>query len=130
MTPAQKEIYEKTVKRLARIGVKDPTAQIVALAEEIEQYRAKIRNLEEYIQQKLDGIQTVCCSRIVPGYSDEPEEITATRLAEDIGRALLDHGLTNIKRRALPEHACPVWARSEYIAKTCVLPLKDEEAKP
>ena len=51
MNPTQKEIYEKTVKRLARIGVKDPTAQIVALAEEIEQYRSKIEHLQAYIRE-------------------------------------------------------------------------------
>lgn len=40
------EIYEKTIKRLARAGVKDPTAQIIYLAEEIEHYRDKIQNLK------------------------------------------------------------------------------------
>lgn len=40
------ELYEKTTKRLARARVKDPTNQIIALAEEIERYRAKIKNLE------------------------------------------------------------------------------------
>ena len=39
-------LYEKTTKRLARGGIKDPTNQIIALAEEIEHYRAKIQNLE------------------------------------------------------------------------------------
>lgn len=57
MTRAQNEIYEKTVKRLARMGVKDPTGQIVALAEEIEQYRAKIRNLEEQLQKTRHSAQ-------------------------------------------------------------------------
>ena len=43
----QNDIYTLTVKRLHRIGAKDPTAQIVALAKEVEQGRAKIRALEE-----------------------------------------------------------------------------------
>ena len=47
MTKEQQEIYIQTVKRLARMGIKDPTAQIVALAEEIDRYRDKIRRLEE-----------------------------------------------------------------------------------
>lgn len=46
MTKEQKSIYEQTVKRLARGGIKDPTAQIIALAEEIERYRDKIRWME------------------------------------------------------------------------------------
>ena len=50
MNPTQKEIYEKTVKRLARKGIKDPTGQIIDLAEEIEQYRSKIEHLQAYIQ--------------------------------------------------------------------------------
>ena len=47
MTEAQKELYTKTVTRLARIGEKDPTAQIIALAEEIERYRDQIKRLED-----------------------------------------------------------------------------------
>lgn len=45
-------LYEQTVKRLARTGIKDPTAQIIALAEEIERYRDKIRCLEEKLRQE------------------------------------------------------------------------------
>lgn len=48
------KLYEKTVARLARAGVKDPTAQIIYLAEEIERYRAKIHGLE----QRLAAVQT------------------------------------------------------------------------
>ena len=44
------ELYTQTVKRLARGGIKDPTSQIIALAEEIERYRAKIRYLEEAVK--------------------------------------------------------------------------------
>lgn len=51
MTKEQQELYTQTVKRLARAGVKDPTAQIIALAEEIERYRAKIRGLEERVAE-------------------------------------------------------------------------------
>lgn len=46
MTTEQKEIYTKTVERLRRMGVTDPTAQIIALAEEIDQYRNRIIYLE------------------------------------------------------------------------------------
>ena len=49
------ELYENTVKRLARGGITDPTSIIVFLAEEIEQYRDKIHVLEAVVDdlQKL-----------------------------------------------------------------------------
>lgn len=39
-------LYNQTVKRLARLGAKSHTAQIIALAEEIEYYREKIQRME------------------------------------------------------------------------------------
>ncbi len=51
MTKEQQKIYTQTVKRLARGGVLDPTAQIIALAEEIERYRDKIYALEERLKE-------------------------------------------------------------------------------
>lgn len=45
------DLYNRTAERLGRMGIKDPTAQITALAQEIEQYRAKIRGQEAYIEQ-------------------------------------------------------------------------------
>lgn len=47
----QMELYDRTVARLKRVGIKDPTAQIIALAEEIERYRGKINALEELLQK-------------------------------------------------------------------------------
>ena len=49
------DLYNNTVKRLARGGVTDPTSIIVALAEEIERYRDKIYGLEAVVDdlQKL-----------------------------------------------------------------------------
>ena len=46
MEMLKKDVYSKTVKRLERCGINDPTSQIVFLAEEIEGYREKIRILE------------------------------------------------------------------------------------
>lgn len=54
MTDERMELYERTIKRLARCGAKDPTSQIISLAEEIERYRSKIRSMEMHIL-KLDG---------------------------------------------------------------------------
>ena len=47
MTEQQRSLYTETAKRLARLGANDPTAQIIALAEEIKGYREKIHDLEE-----------------------------------------------------------------------------------
>ena len=44
-------LYEKTVNRLEGLGISNPLAQIIQLAEEIEQHREKIHGLEEYIKQ-------------------------------------------------------------------------------
>lgn len=52
MTPKQQELYNKTMKRLGRMGAKGPTKQIVALAEEIERYRTKILRLEEELKRR------------------------------------------------------------------------------
>lgn len=53
---AKFELYEKTVKRLEHMGISNPLAQIIQLAEEIEQYREKIHGLEEYIKQLQMGL--------------------------------------------------------------------------
>lgn len=42
------ELYNRTVRRLARTGVKDPTGQIIALAEEIERYRERLRHYMDH----------------------------------------------------------------------------------
>ena len=41
------EMYKRAAARLARCGIYDPTRQIIALEEEIENYRDKIKALEE-----------------------------------------------------------------------------------
>lgn len=51
MTKAQQDLYTTTVKRLARLGANDPTAQIIALAEEIERYRNKIQAMEGLLDE-------------------------------------------------------------------------------
>ena len=51
-------LYEKTTKRLARVGIKDPTNVIITLAQEIEHYRAKIQSLEQCLpKQKAAGCE-------------------------------------------------------------------------
>lgn len=51
MTEQQFLIYTRTVRRLARGGIRDPTAQIIALAEEVERYRTKIYALESRLEE-------------------------------------------------------------------------------
>lgn len=50
MTAAQAELYKRTKERMRRLGKENPADVIIALAEEIELYRKKIRALEEYIE--------------------------------------------------------------------------------
>ena len=45
----KQELYNRTVRRLARANAKDPTSQIIALAEEVDYYRDKIHALEKLI---------------------------------------------------------------------------------
>ena len=45
-TEEQRELYNATVKRLALVGVRGQTSQIITLAEEIEHYRKKIIEME------------------------------------------------------------------------------------
>lgn len=44
--------YEATVQRLRRIGVTDPTQQIIELAEEIERYRDRVKYLEDELEKE------------------------------------------------------------------------------
>ena len=68
------ELYDKTIKRLARAGAKDPTNQIIFLAEEIERYRAKIRGLEDLLRgippgdEKRDAQLSAALSRVAEEY--------------------------------------------------------------
>lgn len=48
-------LYEKTVKRLERMGISNPIAQIIQLAEEIEWYRERISDLTEIINRLQSG---------------------------------------------------------------------------
>lgn len=54
MADERMKLYEQTIKRLARCGIKDPTNQIIWLADEIERYRTKIHGMELHIL-KLAG---------------------------------------------------------------------------
>ena len=47
MTPDEKELYEKTIDRLRRIGCRNTEEQIICLAQEIERYRARIQGLTQ-----------------------------------------------------------------------------------
>ena len=62
------DLYKRTAERLGHIGIKDPTAQITALAQEIEQYRAKIRRMEDYIDRLTEGHNRVPYSQRVEVY--------------------------------------------------------------
>lgn len=52
MTEKQQEIYLETKARLRRMGKENPADVIVALAEEIDRYRDKVRSMEEFTAKK------------------------------------------------------------------------------
>lgn len=70
------DLYEKTMKRLARAGAKDPTAQIIYLAKEIDRYRAKIRGLEKLLRgqpprdEKQDAMLCAVFDRLAEKYEE------------------------------------------------------------
>lgn len=47
MTEQQMELYQRTKDRMRRLGIENPADVIVALAEEIEDYRKKIQTMED-----------------------------------------------------------------------------------
>ena len=57
MTEAQKELFVKTKERLRRLGKENPADVIVALAEEIEQYRARIRAMDDELDLRCGIIR-------------------------------------------------------------------------
>lgn len=74
MTEAQKELYTKTVTRLARIGAKDPTAQIIALAEEIERYRGQVieGTFGEHVQRAVSDAWETNLDSLTAGAFGDP----------------------------------------------------------
>ena len=59
MTEAQKELFVKTKERLRRLGKENPADVIVALAEEIEQYRARIRAMDDELDLRCGIIRVL-----------------------------------------------------------------------
>ena len=55
MTYEQQQKYKLITTRLHRIGVVGPTEQILALDNEVNFYRAKIRQLEEALREERGG---------------------------------------------------------------------------
>ena len=52
MNAKQAELYKNTKKRMRRLGLENPADVIIALAEEIDHYRDKIRSMEEFIANR------------------------------------------------------------------------------
>jgi hypothetical protein len=113
--------------RLTRRGYVDPTAQIVALAEEIENLRAKIRNMDrrtdllDRLKSKPPKLRLVCSVYTAVENAGPPESCIKREMAEEIGRSLLEYGLIDIKTRELAGVEGPV---IEYIAR-----VRSEEPK-
>ena len=49
------DLYKYTAERLGRVGIKDPTSLIITLAQEIESYRARIKQMQDYIGHLTEG---------------------------------------------------------------------------
>lgn len=100
MTEAQKELYTKTVRRLERIGAKDPTAQIIALAEEIEQYRRQVieGTLGEQVQRAVsDAWETNLDSLTAGAFGDPLDPETLLRYWEAQEAAGYPYASENVK---------------------------------
>lgn len=69
MTPEEMRTYNKAVQRLARKGIKGPTAQIIALEQEIDYYRNRIDQLRH---------DCVCCP-IKKAFKEKPETKEPTK---------------------------------------------------
>ena len=51
-------LYLKTMERLRRMQITDPTSAIIALAEEVEHYREKIQGLIEHYEAQAEAKKT------------------------------------------------------------------------
>ena len=83
MTEAQKEIYELTKARLRRLGYENPADVIVALAEEVEFYRHKIKRLED----RNELLAQLFTAQWIPRNSTSP---TALKCSACEGKAWAD----------------------------------------
>ena len=109
MTAAQAELYKKTKDRLRRLGKENPADVIIALAEEIELYRKKIRALEEFIAKHgakhTEKKECPSCKHFIGcepstlGICDEYEEATgeAERLAAELSKCQIKLSLVTRK---------------------------------
>ena len=77
MTKEDHNIYNKAVRRLSRSGIKDPTAQIIALEKEIDYYRDKIKRYESKGYRPtlriIDETHTDPCPTCYHRYWGDPE---------------------------------------------------------
>lgn len=96
MTEKQQELYHQTARRLSRVGIKDPTAQIIALAEEIENYRDQIQSM---VRPETPHVVYSCVHTVPFWCSTEAKDDAKRRIAAELGAALLEHGLLEIKER-------------------------------
>lgn len=63
ITREQQEQLTLIQTRLARLGVKDPTGQILALDNEVKYYRDKIQGLEEKLKEQAKPITCKECNK-------------------------------------------------------------------
>ena len=88
MTDTQNELYIRTKERLRRLGKENPADCILALAEEVEYYRAKINRMDECIDRlRVDTVRKMQERLKAESFIVAPEtNLGAVVLASDIDR--------------------------------------------
>ena len=132
-TPEQKELYEKTIRRLRRAGCFDVEEQIIYLAEEIERYRARIQGMEQMkATEPLDPAEKVWRC-YVAAYTPKvhqvpPEEnlrIVKAEMAKRLARFLVANDAIEYTTTPCPEPMASVEHRAVV---RVVLPKKEAKA--
>ena len=126
------ELYKKTMERLSRMQINDPTSAIIALAEEVEMYRSKIQNLIEHYEAqqkhaksepvKPDTVAGPAVIELRPRCSKcgAPLENVAGKI---IRQPINDTGLVMTSQRVTPANCPCCGAYFEGIQQT-VVPMR------
>lgn len=128
-------LYEKTVNRLERVGIINPIGQIIYLADEIERYREKIRDLEEYIKNLPKAPEPETPRRSWAAHEEPYIELRPT--CSECGAVLAKIDTNYITKRAngfeyievqITPSECPrCGAKFEFITFQNVLAIKGDE---
>ena len=127
MTEYQKKLYLSTVQRLKRMGIADdPVALTIALSEEIEQYRSKIRVLTAALESQDRWVpEVIQHSRVLIDPSAETLRFFERRTAEEIGYYLLDNGFIKFESRSIFNNGMGV-PQIQYVGRVYACKPREE----